>query len=161
NLAEVLGPYPHLADRLVERLVSGDTPGSLTTERSACGAVPVSIGAEPVGAVAGGALRPRDDSPASPEPDLGPTQTYAARSRASSDATDEPGANPTWVPEVIVPPQDRPHPTGRIGRYRVDRVLGSGAFGTVYLAHDDELQRQVAIKVPRPERIVREEDIEA
>ncbi len=39
-------------------------------------------------------------------------------------------------------------PLKRIGRYRVDRVLGEGSFGLVYLAHDDQLDRSVAIKVP-------------
>ena len=36
----------------------------------------------------------------------------------------------------------------QIGRYDVIRVLGQGSFGVVYLAHDSELEREVAIKVP-------------
>ena len=46
----------------------------------------------------------------------------------------------------------------KIGRYRIIRRLGQGGFGRVYLAHDDELDRPVAIKVPNPERITRAED---
>jgi serine/threonine protein kinase/formylglycine-generating enzyme required for sulfatase activity len=48
-----------------------------------------------------------------------------------------------------------------IGRYRVIRRIGEGGFGCVYLAHDDELDRSVAIKVPNPERILCFEDVEA
>jgi hypothetical protein len=35
----------------------------------------------------------------------------------------------------------------RIGRYRIRRRLGSGAFATVWLADDEELQTSVAVKV--------------
>jgi eukaryotic-like serine/threonine-protein kinase len=38
----------------------------------------------------------------------------------------------------------------RFGRYVVTGLLGTGGFGTVYLAWDEELGRKVAIKVPRP-----------
>ncbi|MFI5387152.1 MAG: protein kinase, partial [Fimbriimonadales bacterium] len=49
----------------------------------------------------------------------------------------------------------------KIGRYRIIQRLGQGGFGTVYLAHDDDLDRPVAVKVPNPERITRAEDVEA
>lgn len=39
------------------------------------------------------------------------------------------------------------------GRYRVERVYRSGGFGTIYIAHDPQLDRKVAIKVPRPDLI--------
>jgi len=58
-------------------------------------------------------------------------------------------------PNALFPPE-RPQ---TIGRYRVIRPLGRGGFGRVYLAHDDDLDRQVAIKVPNPERMTRPADI--
>jgi serine/threonine protein kinase len=48
-----------------------------------------------------------------------------------------------------------------IGRYRVEKVLGEGGFGLVYLAHDDQLHRLVAIKVPHPRLVAWPEDAEA
>ncbi|MEU6372387.1 serine/threonine-protein kinase [Streptomyces sp. NPDC046909] len=39
------------------------------------------------------------------------------------------------------------HSVERIGRYRIERPLGTGAFGTVWLAHDDTLDAPVAVKV--------------
>ena len=35
----------------------------------------------------------------------------------------------------------------RIGKYRVERLLGRGGFATVWLCHDPDLDRRVAIKV--------------
>ena len=35
------------------------------------------------------------------------------------------------------------------GRYQILRILGEGAMGSVYLAHDTVLERKVAIKVPK------------
>jgi serine/threonine protein kinase len=57
------------------------------------------------------------------------------------------------VPAVLLP--------AHIGRYRVEKVLDQGGFGIVYLAHDDQLQRLVAIKVPHRKLVDRPEAAEA
>ncbi len=48
----------------------------------------------------------------------------------------------------------------QFGRYRLLRLLGQGAFGRVHLGFDEELQRQVAIKVPSPDRFQNPGDAE-
>jgi hypothetical protein len=44
----------------------------------------------------------------------------------------------------------RPVPKTLGGRYRIDGLIAEGGMGAVYRAHDPELDRAVAIKVPRP-----------
>jgi tRNA A-37 threonylcarbamoyl transferase component Bud32 len=46
----------------------------------------------------------------------------------------------------------------QIGKYRIDRVLGKGAMGVVYLAFDPHIERAVAIKTVRRELLASETD---
>ena len=57
-------------------------------------------------------------------------------------------------PDSSQPPPAREHLESpiphKIGRYELGGLLGQGGFGSVYVAHDRELDRHVAIKVQRP-----------
>jgi len=63
-------------------------------------------------------------------------------------------------PETPGPDDSGKVQTQRIGRYRVVKSLGVGAYGAVYLAHDDELRRPVAVKVPHRNRVTTSDDID-
>src|SRR5947209_9622076 len=56
----------------------------------------------------------------------------------------------TDAPRPGPPPGDNQEtvlPTSLLaGRYRIERVIGEGAFGRVYLAFDTRLRRNVAVK---------------
>jgi len=45
----------------------------------------------------------------------------------------------------------------RFGRYEIEKELGKGAMGIVYQAHDPQIDRRVALKVLRPERVTSED----
>ena len=47
-------------------------------------------------------------------------------------------------------PPSHPEMLGRMGRYEIERVIGTGGMGVVLKAHDSELNRPVAIKVLAP-----------
>ena len=75
-----------------------------------------------------------------------PDRTSADHDAETVDApTQEPGS------EGLVPPGLALFNLERIGPYRINRLLGEGGFGVVYLAHQEApIRREVAIKVVRP-----------
>src|SRR5690242_9413398 len=48
----------------------------------------------------------------------------------------------------------------RLGRFELMEAVGQGAFGTVYKARDPELDRTVAIKVPRAGNLAGQQELD-
>jgi hypothetical protein len=72
--------------------------------------------------------------------------TRPSHSPLNATIVSEPGFDVPGDPGFVM---DEPTPR-TIGDYRVLGLIGSGAMGRVYLAHDDRLDRRVAIKVMSP-----------
>jgi formylglycine-generating enzyme required for sulfatase activity/WD40 repeat protein len=85
--------------------------------------------------------RPAGGAPA--DPDHAPTVALGS----GPSAADDEGADAL----KFLAPAGRADSLGRIGHYEVLQVLGRGAFGVVYRAFDDVLQRVVAVKVLSPQ----------
>jgi hypothetical protein len=93
------------------------------------------------------------DSAALPEAHGMPPETPSAVELPDTvPATTGPDAPPEAVGQPVAE---------RLGRYVIEKVLGEGGFGRVYLARDPELGRLVAIKVPHASRVASPEDVEA
>src|SRR5262245_30335498 len=70
----------------------------------------------------------------------GGAENPATVSQRTTDFTPVPAAGP---------PGPAPALPAAFGRYQVRRALGAGGFGAVYLGHDTQLDRPVALKVLR------------
>lgn len=86
-----------------------------------------------------GALRSRHNS-----------TSYSTESRSDMESHTR---NQRWAESMarqLLGPPSHPEMLGRIGRYEVERLIGSGGMGVVFKAIDTELNRPVAIKVLAP-----------
>ena len=64
-----------------------------------------------------------------------------------------PHATAAWsesMAKQLLQPPSHPEMLGRLGRYEVEKLIGSGGMGIVFKAFDTELNRPVAIKVLAP-----------
>ena len=95
------------------------------------------------------------------QPPALPTGSFAAERSPSTDHLGEPGRRDIGIVHRAADSIPRSGVPTRIGRYTIFRRIGKGGFGQVLLAHDEDLDRAVAIKVPRPERVSRPEDVQA
>jgi WD40 repeat protein/serine/threonine protein kinase len=94
------------------------------------------------------AAAPADPTAVLPPPE--PMPSTLDRTAGPSSAPGEArGGSQQEVIACLAPPQ-APDEIGRLGSYRVLRVLGSGGMGVVFEAEDPHLKRHVALKVMRP-----------
>jgi serine/threonine protein kinase len=77
-----------------------------------------------------------------------PTATEALYASAAGDRT---AMNADEEALSFLTPSARPDSLGRIGHFEVLQVLGQGAFGIVFRAFDEMLQRVVALKIMAPQ----------
>ncbi len=86
-------------------------------------------------------------------------------SAEASDATQHTPLTTTdeeLLPELAgwLQPAERDDEVGRLGDFRVLKLLGAGGMGVVFLAEDTQLQRRLALKTLKPEFAARKDSAE-
>ena len=96
------------------------------------------------------AVHPDEPSGAGPEePSLDVTKAWQEGQGSEDDADQA---------FFLLPLDSTSLPAG-FGRFELLSIIGKGGFGTVYRAHDSQLDRDVAVKIPRQGVLETEEDI--
>lgn len=75
-----------------------------------------------------------------------PASQPGSNSDPAPTVTLDAAATPTLVTFLEIPDDALP---ANFGRFELRRVVGRGGFGTVYRAYDKQLDREVAVKIPR------------
>lgn len=71
----------------------------------------------------------------------------------SLDARQRWSRSTTWsetMAKSLLSPPSHPEMLGRLGRYEIETLIGSGGMGVVFKAYDTELNRPVAVKLLAP-----------
>ena len=90
-----------------------------------------------------------NELPDSRDPNIPVRAAEIQDSSSAAESSEVTRESPGGQPVVRVPSGAGTTSRSAFGRYEVRRSLGAGGFGEVYLGHDTQLDRSVAIKVLR------------